>query len=72
MVGHAGSATGIVHADMTLAQSKVKVTGLLNFRKLARLCMLTAMTVSPHCGAFWFKYYSTYACTVLCYGRRME
>ena len=32
---HAGSTTGIVHADMTLTRSKVKVkvkvTGLLNF-----------------------------------------
>jgi len=34
MVGHAGSSTGIVHADMTLTRAKVKVTGLLNFRKL--------------------------------------
>jgi len=31
MVGHAGSTTGIVHADMTVTRSKVKVTGLLNF-----------------------------------------
>jgi len=34
MVGHAGSPTGIVHADVTLTRSKVKVTGLLKFRKL--------------------------------------
>jgi len=36
MVGHVGSPTGIVHADVTLTRSKVKVkvTGLLNFRKL--------------------------------------
>jgi len=49
MVGHAGSTTGIVHADMTLTRSKVKVkvTALLNFRKLAKPCMLAAMTVSP-------------------------
>jgi len=35
MVVHAGSPTGIVHADITLAQSKVKVkvkvTRLINF-----------------------------------------
>ena len=33
MVEHAGSPTGIMHADMTLTRSKVKVkvTGLLNF-----------------------------------------
>jgi len=38
MVGHAGSTTGIVHADVTLTRSKVKVkvTGLLSFRKLAK------------------------------------
>jgi len=57
MFGHAGSPTGIVHADMTLTRSnvKVKVTELLNFRKLAKPCMLAAMTVSPPCGAFWFS-----------------
>jgi len=45
----AGSTTGIVHANMTLTRSKVKVevTGLLNFRKLASPCMLASMTVSP-------------------------
>jgi len=34
---------------MTLTRSKVKVkvTGLLNFRKLAKPCMLAAITVSP-------------------------
>jgi len=38
-----------MHADMTLTRSKVKVkvTGLLNFRKLAKPCMLAVMTVSP-------------------------
>jgi len=46
MVGHAGRHSGIVHADMTLNRSKVKVTGLLNFRKLAKPYMLAAMTVS--------------------------
>jgi len=52
MVRHAGSTTGIVHADVTLTRSKVKVkvTGLLNFRKLAKLCMLAVMTVSPLAG----------------------
>ena len=48
MVGQAG----IVHVDMTLTRSKVmvKVTGLLNFRQLAKPCMLAAMTVSPLAG----------------------
>jgi len=46
------STTAIVHADMTLTRSevKVKVTGLLNFRKLARPCVLAAMIVSPLAG----------------------
>jgi len=39
MVGRAGSTTGTVHADITLTRSKVKVTGFLNFRKLAKPCM---------------------------------
>ena len=47
MIGHAGSTTGIVHADVTLTRSKVKVTGLLNFRKIVRPNMLVPMTVSP-------------------------
>jgi len=54
MVGHASSTrpTGIVHAVVTLTRSKVKVkvTGFLNFRKLAKPCMLSAMTVSPLAG----------------------
>jgi len=54
MVGRASSTTSIVHADMTLTRSKVKVkvkvTGLLNFRKLAEPWMLAAMTVSPLAG----------------------
>ena len=50
MVGHAGSPTGIVHADMTLTRSKVKVTGLLNVQKLLKPCMLAVMTVSPLAG----------------------
>jgi len=44
-----GSTTGIMHADMTLIRSKVKVkvTGLFNFRQLAKPCMLAAMTAAP-------------------------
>jgi len=51
IVGHAGSTTGIVHANVTLTQSQVKVkVGVLNFRKLVKpcnACMLAAMTASP-------------------------
>jgi len=56
MVAQAGSATGIVHADVTLTRSKVKVkvTGLFNFRKLAKPCILAAMTVSPLAGLSGF------------------
>jgi len=49
MVGYAGSPTYIACVDMTLTRSnvKVKVTGLLNFRQLAKPCMLAAMTAAP-------------------------
>jgi len=47
MVGYAGSPTYTAYADMTLTWSKVKVTGLLNFRQLAKPCMLAAMTAAP-------------------------
>ena len=51
MVGYAGSATYklTAYVDMTLTRSKVKVkvTGLLNFRQLAKPCMLAAMTTAP-------------------------
>ena len=50
MVGYDGSPKGIVHADMTLTRSKVKVkvnvTALLNFRQLAKPCVLAAMTAA--------------------------
>jgi len=47
MVGHAGCPTRTVYVDVTLARFKVKVTGLLNFRQLAKPCMLAAMTAAP-------------------------
>jgi len=47
MVGYAGSPTYTAYVDMTLTRSKVKVTGLLNFRQLAKPCMLAAMTAAP-------------------------
>ena len=49
MVGYAGSPTYTAYVDMTLTGSKVKVkvTGLLNFRQLAKPCMLAAMTAAP-------------------------
>ena len=52
MVGYAGSTTSTVYVDMTLIWSKVnvKVTGLLNFRQLAKPCMLAAMTAAPLAG----------------------
>jgi len=65
MVGLAGSTTGIVHADMTLTRSKVKVkvTGLLNFRQLAKLGMLAAMTVSPLSGLYVIFFFLTASAT---------
>jgi len=61
LFGHAGSPIGIVHADMTLTRSEVKVMGLLNFRKLwlwlqvrrKKPCVLAVMTVSPLAGLFF-------------------
>ena len=51
MVGYAGSPTYklTAYVDMTLTRSKVKVkvTGLLNFRQLAKPRMLAAMTAAP-------------------------
>jgi len=49
MVGQACSPTRTVYVDMTLTRFKVKVkvTGLLNFQQLAKLCMLAAMTAAP-------------------------
>ena len=47
MVGYAGSLTYTAYVDMTLTRSKVKVTGVLNFRQLAKPCMLAAMTAAP-------------------------
>jgi len=44
---YAGSPTYTAYVDMTLTRSKVKVTGLLNFRQLAKPCMLAAMTAAP-------------------------
>jgi len=52
MVGHAGSLTHTVYVDVTLTRSKVnvKVTGILNFRQLAKPYMLAAMTAAPFRG----------------------
>jgi len=49
VVGPAGRPTCTVYVDLTLTRSKVKVkvTGLLNFRQLAKPCMLSAMTAAP-------------------------
>ena len=56
MFGHTGSPTCTVYVGMTLTRSKVKVkvTGLLNFRKLAEPCMHAGGDDrQPPCGAFW-------------------
>jgi len=59
MVGYFGSPTHTAFVDMTLTRFKVKVkvkvTGLLNFRQLAKPCMLAAMTAAPLRG-FLVKY----------------
>ena len=55
MVGYAGSRTYTAYVDITLTRSKVKVTGLLNFRQLAKPCMLAAMTAAPLRGFLVFR-----------------
>jgi len=49
MVEYAGSLTYTAYVDVTLTRSmvKVKVSGLLNFRQLAKPRMLAAMTAAP-------------------------
>jgi len=63
VVGPAGSPTCTVFVDVTLTRSKVevKVTGLLNFRQLAKPCMLAAMTAAPLRGflVFYQRFQST-------------
>jgi len=50
-----------VYVDLTLTRSKVKVkvTGLLNFRQLAKPCMLAAMTAAPLRGFLVLSYFIT-------------
>ena len=56
VVGRAGSTTSTVHADVTLTRSKVKVMGLLNFRKLAKPCIHAGVDdCQPASVAFWFE-----------------
>jgi len=73
VVGPADRPTCTVYVDLTLTRSKVKVkvTGLLNFRELAKPCMLAAMTAAPLRGFlvvyvyYFVSDYILYAC-VLC------
>jgi len=59
MVGYAGSPTGTVYVGVTLTRSKVKVkvTGLFNFRQLAKPCMLAAMSAAPLRGFLVKEFY---------------
>ena len=67
MVGYAGSSTYTAYVDMTLTRFKVKVTGLLNFRQLAKPCMLAAMTAAPLRGFLVIKLDTITVCDlVLC------
>jgi len=49
MIGQADSPARTVYVDVTLTRSKIKVkdTGLMKFRQLAKPCMLAAMTAGP-------------------------
>jgi len=59
MVGYAGSPTRDGYVDVTMTRSKVKVTGLLNFRQLAKPCILAAMTTAPLRGFLVSSFRST-------------
>jgi len=65
MVGRATSSTRTVYIDVTLTRSKVKVkvTGLLNFRQLAKPCVLAAMTAA-HLRGFLVDYVTVYTVTM--------
>jgi len=49
MVGYTGSPTRTVYVGVTLTpfKGKVNLSGLLNFRQLAKPCMLAAMPAAP-------------------------
>ena len=55
MVGYSGSPAYTAYVGVTLTRSKVKVTELLNFRQLAKPCMLAAMTAAPLRGFLVFS-----------------
>jgi len=67
MIGHAGTPAGTMHAGMTLTRSKVnvKVTGLLNFRQLAKPYMLVAMTAAPFRGFLVYFAFSFFIVHIL-------
>jgi len=58
---------------LTLTRSKVKVTvtGLLNFRQLAKPCMLAAMTAAPLRGFLVVEYVPTYVMYWCCWQQYM-
>jgi len=49
-----------MYVDLTLTRSKVKVkvTGFLNFRQLAKPCKLAAMTAAPFRGFLVYYMYT--------------
>jgi len=62
MVRRAVSTTDTVHADITLTRFnvKVKVAGILNFRKLAKPCMHACWRPwpsAPFRGFLWSHFY---------------
>jgi len=64
MIGYAGP-TRTVYVGVTFTASKVKVnlSGLLNFRQLAKPCMLAAMTAAPLRGFLVSLLWSWVICT---------
>jgi len=65
MLGHAGSPIGIVHANMILTWLKVKDTGLLNFWKLPKPCVLAGWPSAPL--RFFLVYYGPSTLQLRCH-----
>jgi len=53
MVGHAGSTTGIVHADMTLTRKSRSRSRAFELPKISEAVHAGGNDHQPSCGAFW-------------------
>ena len=72
MVGHAGSTTGIVHADMTLTpiQGQGQGNGAFEVPKISEAVHAGGDHRRPPCGAFWLLY--LHGCKILQYFQKFR